>query len=161
VAAHDEALAGRDLPVRETHTSGFLDRAVSGWPLLAGVVFAFLGCCVAGRLLSQRNPFKWFTRFHHYIHLETYVYPTASQLRALARGRLDPNKIAVIVGGNSILHGVGQRVEHVWTHRLQKLLGNDYCVLNLGVFSAEPAEFGAVVAEALAAEYPRMILITA
>jgi len=114
---------------------------VSGWPLLAGVVFAFVGCCVAGRLLSQRNPYKWFTRFHAYIHPTTYVYPTASQVRVLARERLDPNKIAVIVGGNSILHGHGQRVEHVWTRRLQKLLGDDYCVLNLAVFSAEPAEF--------------------
>jgi hypothetical protein len=127
---------------------------------LTGVVVAFLGCCLAGRLLSQHNPYKRFTRFHHYIHLETYVYPTASQVRALARERLDPNKIAVIVGSNSILHGVGQRVEHVWTRRLQKVLGDDYCVLNLAVFSAEAAEFGAVIAEALAAEYPRLIFIT-
>jgi hypothetical protein len=127
---------------------------------LAGVVIAFLGCCLVGHLLSQRNPYKWFTRFHAYIHPTTNVYPTASQVRALARERLDPNKIAVIVGGNSILHGMGQRGDHVWTRRLQKLLGDDYCVLNLAVFCAEPGEFGAVIAEALAAEYPRLILIT-
>jgi hypothetical protein len=147
--------------VTETNRSGLLERAVSPWPLLAGVVVAFLGCCLAGRLLSQRNPYKWFTRFHAFIHPMTHVYPTASQVRALARERLDPNKIAVIVGGNSILHGHGQRVDHVWTRRLQKLLGDDYCVLNLAVFSAEPSEFGAVIAEALAAEYPRLIFITA
>ncbi|MBI1915736.1 MAG: hypothetical protein HYS12_13535 [Planctomycetes bacterium] len=147
--------------MKEPRPPGLLDRAVSTWPLLAGVVFAFLGCCLAGRLVSQRNPYKWFTRFHRYVHPETHVYPTASQVRSLARQRLDPKKVAVIVGGNSILHGVGQRVQHVWTRRLQKLLGDDYCVLNLAVFSAEPAEFGAIVAEALDGEYRKMIFLTA
>jgi len=147
--------------MKELRAPGFLDRVVSAWPLLAGVIFSFLGCCLVGRLLSARNPYKWFTRFHRYVHPETHIYPTASQVRALARARLDPKKVAVIVGGNSILHGVGQRVEHVWTRRLQELLGDDYCVLNLAVFSAEPAEFGAVIAEALDGEYRKMIFITA
>jgi hypothetical protein len=135
--------------------------SVAPSPFLAGVLFAFLGCCLVGRLLSERNPYKWFTRFHHYIDPHTNFYPTASQVRALARERLDPHKVAVIVGGNSILQGHGQRAQHVWTRELQSLLGDQYCVLNLAVAGARPYDFGGVIAEALSGEYPRLILVTA
>src|SRR5260370_174476 len=82
--------SGRALVVKELRAPGFLDRVVSAGPLLAGVIFSFLGCCLVGRFVSQKNPYKWFTRFHRYVHPETHVYPTASQVRALARERLDP-----------------------------------------------------------------------
>lgn len=135
-------------------------RVLSPVPLLAGALLAFVACCAAGRVLSRQNQYEDFTRFHPYLNPQTLYYPTASQVRALALARLDPRKIAVIVGGNSVLAGVGQRVSHLWTSKLQGLLGADYCVLNLGMPQAQPAEFGGVVAEMLAADGMKLIYVT-
>ena len=137
------------------------DIPLSPAALLVGGLLAFVVCCMGGRILSRHNPYKWFVRFHQYLNPQTQFYPTASQLCALARTRLDRDKVAVIVGGNSILHGVGQRAAEVWTGTLQETLGEDYRVLNLAVPGAEPCEFGGVLAEALTAEYKRLIYVTA
>ena len=128
--------------------------------VILGAVTAFVACCVAGRIAARHNTYKWFTRFHSYLGPETLYYPTASQLRSLARARLDPDRVAVVVGGNSILQGVGQRATHLWTKELQKLLGDDYRVLNLAVVGARPSEFGGVAAEILAADYKKLIYVT-
>ncbi len=127
--------------------------------LFFGAACSFLACCLAGRVGSQRNLFDRFERFHLYLNPSTYFYPTASQVRALGAARLEPDRIAVIVGGNSILYGVGQSEAEVWTRELQARLGDGYRVLNLAQWGAAAHECGASVAEALAAERPRLILI--
>jgi hypothetical protein len=146
--------------VIEPHKSGLLDRAVSPWPLLAGVVLAFLGCCLAGRLLSQCNRLKHFVRFHSYLNCQTLYYPTAAQVRALARDQLDPKKIVVIVGGNSLLQGCGQSASHIWSRHLQTLLGEEYQVLNLALPGAWAMDFSTPAAEMLANDFPKLIFIT-
>jgi hypothetical protein len=85
--------------------------------------------------------------------------PTASQVRVLGRSRLDPDKIAVVVGGDSVLYGGGPYAEE-WTGRLQERLGDRYQVINFGLCGAETQEFGATAAEMLARDHPRLILIT-
>jgi hypothetical protein len=110
--------------------------------------------------VARHNQYQRFTRFHGFLGPETLYYPTASQVCELARARLDPTRIAVIVGGNSILHGTGQRSSKLWTRQLQEALGDDYRVLNLAVRGGLPAEFGGVVAECLQGEFPRLIYIT-
>jgi hypothetical protein len=129
-------------------------------PLLAGAVVAFVACCVAGRVVSRVNHYEKFARFHPYCHLQTFYYPTASQVLALARQYLSPGRIAVVVGGNSVLAGLGQREQQLWTHQLEQLLGPDYRVLNLAMPAAQPAEFGGVIAEVLAGEFRKLIYIT-
>jgi hypothetical protein len=162
LARRDEdapAFPGREIALAETARPGLLERLVVPAPLLAGALLSFVACCVLGRILSHHNQYKFFTRFHRYIQPETLYYPTASQVRGLARDRLDPEKIAVVVGGNSILNGVGQREREVWTRKLQKLLGEDYRVLNLAMVGAQPSEFGGVTAEILAKDYRRLIYV--
>jgi hypothetical protein len=100
-----------------------------------------------------------FHRFHPYINYLTLHNPTTSQVRALARSQLNPNKIAVVVGGDSILYGGGP-FDQEWTGRLQQLLGDDYQVINFGMCGAKTQEFGATAAEFLSRNYPRLILIT-
>ena len=87
--------------------------------LFAGIAVAFISCCVAGHLASRHNYLPHFERFHRLLSPESLYYPTARQVRALGRAQLDPNKIVVVVGGSSIMHGTCQRVDHVWTKRLQ------------------------------------------
>jgi hypothetical protein len=108
----------------------------------------------------RQDRFENFNRFHTYLNPETLFYPTARQVRALARARLDPNKVTVIVGGSSVLYGAGQRAAELWTHRLQGLLGHRYQVLNLAFVGAKTSEFGAAAAEMLAQDIPKLILIT-
>src|SRR5262249_8702245 len=148
------------LAVARPTTPGWLERAVVPGPLFLGAAGAFLLCCVGGFLAGRRNCYPAFERFHQFINIESAYYPTASQARALARARLDPAKVAVVVGGNSVLYGTGQRGRAVWTKELQALLGERYQVINLGARGAEPSEFGATAAEMLSGEYPRLIFIS-
>ncbi len=129
------------------------------WPFFAGVALGFLGCAIAGRLVSQRTLFHSFLRFHHSIELGDYFYPTASQLIAQVRNTLPPGKTPVIIGGASYLRGTGQNASELWSSELQRLLGEKYVVYNFAVDQADVTSFAAVVFEALAHEYPNLIYV--
>jgi hypothetical protein len=139
---------------------GLLDRLVAPWPLLAGILSAFVACCVAGRLVSHRPRYQNFARFHRHISPEALHYPTACQLKAQTEAGLAANQVLVVIGGNSILHGVGQREEELWTKKLQALLGERYRVANLAMRGGGCIEFGGVAAEMVAADHPKMIFVT-
>ena len=128
--------------------------------LLLGVVASFLACCAAGRLLSRVNCLGDFSRFHTHINYLSLYYPTVSQVRSLARDTLDPDKVVVVLGGNSVLHGYGQDAAGNWTRHLQALLGERFQVLNLALPAGETFEFGSVATEALIRDYPRLLFVT-
>jgi hypothetical protein len=142
------------MPTR-AHGPSFL----APYPLFAGIVVSFLACTFGGYLAGQRNCFENFSRFHYYISPHSLFFPTAREVVALGEARLDPNKIAVVVGGHSVLWGSGQRPEELWTRRLQELLGSDYQVINLAMAGATPTEFGSVAAEVLTRDHGRLIYI--
>ncbi len=137
-----------------------LSSVLRPWPTLLGVVVSFVGCCAAGRAVSKINSYENFQRFHPYINFTTLHYPTVSQVRALGRSTLDREKTIVVVGGNSILHGSSVGSAESWTIRLQKLLGEDYQVINLGVCGMTAQEFGATAAEVLSRDFPKLIFVT-
>jgi hypothetical protein len=128
--------------------------------LFLGIAFSFLVCCLTGYSSSRRNLFRYFERFHRNLNFSTNFFPTASELHELGKAELDPNKVAVIVGGNSVTYGFGQMQTEVWTRKLQEELGDDYRVLNLAMWGAYPHEFGGVGAEMLSRERQRLIYIT-
>jgi lysophospholipase L1-like esterase len=140
--------------------NGASGRRILPTPFLAGVLIAFVTCCMAGRWFSNRNCFTHLIRFHYAVSPQTLFYPTASQVRALARDQIDSEKIVVVVGGDSILYGFGQGENEVWTHSLQTVLGGQYQVINLAVPGAHPSEFGALTAEFLERDHPRLLFIT-
>jgi hypothetical protein len=143
-------------PVR----SGLLDKAIAPRPLFLGMVLAFLGCCLLGRLVGSVNVYEKFQRFHFRINTQTQYFPTACQVRELGKAMLEPDRVAVIVGGNSILYGHGQREQAVWSDRLQELLGERFRVINLGTPGALPWEFGELAAEMLARDRPRIVFLS-
>ena len=128
--------------------------------MLAGVVIAFAGCCLAGRVLAGINSLHGFQRFYPGIDYLTLYYPTVSQVEALAREALRPDKVAVVLGGNSILQGGGQGSVNLWSKHLQRLLGDDFRVLNLAQPGAGTFEFGSLAAEMLLRDHPRLIFVT-
>src|SRR6476469_4742344 len=96
------------MQVGRTEAEGLFARLHSPRALLLGVAFSFLASCAAGELVSRRNVFRSFHRFHTHIAPESHYYPTVRQVRALARERAEKDRVLVIVGCNSILHGCGQ-----------------------------------------------------
>jgi hypothetical protein len=138
----------------------WLERNLLPNTVLAGAFVAFLACCFAGQLAGQMQHFAGFRRFHLFLSAETLYYPTVNQVRQLARAHIEPDRIAVIVGGSSILHGTGQPVEKLWTDRLQECLGPRFRVLNLGLRSARTNEFGAVAAEVLRHDFPKLLFVS-
>lgn len=127
--------------------------------LLAGIVLGLLALAWAGRAVTGRDWHRDFHRFHPLISAETQYLPTIAEMRAIVRARCRPDQILVIVGGNSILQGVGQSVGKLWSRRLQELLGDRYAVVNLAFRGSSPTDAGALVAESLRDEYPRLIYL--
>jgi hypothetical protein len=90
-----------------------------------------------------------FVRFHQRLSPESLFYPTFSTMENLALARWTPGRILVIVAGNSILNGVGQKAPELWSLRLQEELGAGYVVVNLSFRGSLPCEAGTLVAESL------------
>src|SRR5262245_3292463 len=142
------------------HEGSRWERLIVPGALLLGVVVSFLGCCAAGAYLAHRNVYAAVERFHPMINPESLHYPGPGQVAALARSQLRLDRVAVVVGGSSITHGVGQRLEEVWTRKLQAELGDGYRVINLAMRAAYPSEFAGHVVETLSKDYPKLIYVT-
>jgi hypothetical protein len=145
----------------EKHGQGGMDeltrRLLTPRAFFVGLILGFGACCVLGRLAPVRSSFRDFQRFHTSINPEGLYFPTALQVRTLARRKLPQDKIAVIVGGSSVMQGIGQSEGALWTRRLQELLGDEYCVLNLAMPGGVPTEYGQSAAEMLLRERGRII----
>jgi len=129
------------------------------WTLLLGFVAGLVLLSVAGRTLIKRDLHPTAVRFHPMIAPDSQYEPTMGEMRAFVRARCRPDQILVIVGGNSILLGVGQPADRVWTKRLQENLGDRFAVVNLAFRGSSPTDGGAFVAESLRDEFPRQIYV--
>ena len=127
--------------------------------MLLGVVLGFGAFCLLGRRAAREDHLTPFVRFTQWTSPETKYYPTIGEMTSLVRARMKPGQILVIVGGNSVLRGVGQPADRIWTKALQENLGPGYCVVNLAFNGSSVTDGAAVVAEALRLEYPRQIYI--
>ena len=134
-------------------------RAVIARTLLAGVLLTFVLMAVLGRQAAQVDAHRDFVRFHEAMAPEWNYFPTVNEMMSIVRTKARPDQILVIVGGNSVLYGVGQPRDKVWTKALQQELGDKYAVVNLAFRGALITDGGAVAAEALRKEFPRQILI--
>lgn len=127
--------------------------------LLIGVV---LGLALLGWAGRRTTRFDWhgeFTRFHPMMAPESQYLPTMGEMRAIVRSHCRPDQVLVIVGGNSILQGVGQPADQMWTRHLQEQLGDRYVVINFAFRGSSPTDGGALVSESLFKEFPRQIYI--
>lgn len=129
------------------------------WTLLAGFVLGLSLLAWAGRQVENKDLHPDAVRFHPMIAPESQYEPTMAEMRAFVRARCRPDQILVIVGGNSILLGVGQPADRIWTKRLQELLGDRFAVVNLAFRGASPTDGGALVAESLRTEFPHQIYV--
>jgi hypothetical protein len=130
--------------------------------VVLGALTGFAACCVLGHAMAQRDIYHPFQRLHPFLEQETSFYPTASQLLAVVHAQCPPSsgKILVILGGNSVFNGYGQRHDELWSISLQAELGDHYHVVNLSAPGAGVVDNGGVIFEALAREYPRSLFVS-
>jgi len=129
------------------------------WTLLLGFVAGLALLSFAGRTVIKRDLHPTAVRFHPMIAPDSQYEPTMGEMRAFVRARCRPDQILVIVGGNSILLGVGQPADRVWTKRLQENLGDRFAVVNLAFRGSSPTDGGAFVAEYSARRISRQIYV--
>jgi hypothetical protein len=98
-------------------------------------------------------------RFHPLASPESLYLPTVDEMRGIVRARYREGQVLVLIGGNSILYGVGQPVEKLWTKRLQEELGDRFCVINFAFRGGPLASGAGVISEVLRDEIPRQILV--
>jgi hypothetical protein len=127
--------------------------------MVLGILLGFGAMGWLGRWAAHENYHGDFVRFTPWTAPDTQYYPTINELLTIVRKQATPHQILVIIGGNSILVGVGQPPVHLWTKRLQAELGDGYCVVNFAFRGALPTDGGAVAAEALRQEFPRQIYV--
>jgi hypothetical protein len=129
-------------------------------PCLVGIIVGFLACCIAGSVVAKTNFYENFHRFTDYTSPVTLYYPTVSQMVAMVNLQSTPNQTVVIVGGNSIFNGVGQRASEIWTDKLREQLGHDYAVFNFASCGSQPFEGAYWVAESLLARGRKVLYVT-
>lgn len=125
--------------------------------MILGVVAGFATLCVLGRHVAWEEYHKDFVRFTRWTGPESKYYPTIDEMCGIVRSKIRPGQILVVVGGNSVLRGVGQLPDKIWTKYLQANLGAGYCVVNLAFNASGLTDCAAVAAEVLRQEFPRQI----
>ena len=132
------------------------------WPIVtiaASFAGFFLVCAFYGRVVSRDSHFDRFTRFFLPIQPQTQYYPTASQLLVTAQRLAPPEKVLVLIGGNSVFRGTGQNRGELWSNYLQDLLGRDYQVVNFSIDQGGMESFAAVAYRILSASHPKIIYV--
>lgn len=132
---------------------------LASWSLLFGIVAGFGACVWLGHRAAVTSKPRDFVRFHQGISPDTLYYPPFAMMEQLALERWKPGKTLVIVGGNSIFNGVGQKAEKLWSSRLQEMLGPEYAVVNLAFRGSFAAEGAALIAESLQARGIPVLLV--
>jgi hypothetical protein len=126
---------------------------------LGGLAAGLVALSVAGYKVGKTDFHPGYVRFFPAISPEASYFPTLDEMTAIVHQECRPDQVLVIVGGNSILQGVWQPADEVWSRHLQELLGDHYRVINFAFRGAGPANGGAVVAEVLRDSFPRQIYI--
>jgi hypothetical protein len=129
-------------------------------PFFAGVLLGIALCIGAGQQASKKDVYHDRDRFFMKVSPEGNIYPTLENLEQFVRGKASPNKVLILVGGSSILLGVGQTNDHLWTNRLQQELGDAYSVVNISFRAAQFTSIAMPLAEKLSSDYHHIILLT-
>jgi hypothetical protein len=126
---------------------------------LIGLWIALLASSLTGYLITSRNIFMPFTRFHIRIAPDSDFLPTARQVRALAFATLDKSKVNVVIGGSSVFYGVGQPPGATITDNLRRELGDDYPVINLAMRGSDVSGMAEFTVEMLVREGYKVVYL--
>ena len=118
-------------------------------PFLFGFAIGLGLLSLLGSMLTPPDLPKRFARFHQFVSAETGFFPTPHEVLSIVDADSHPGVIYVIVGGSSVMHGVGQHESLIWTRALQERLGAKYKVINFAMRAGRLDDFGNIAAEYL------------
>ncbi|MGD9684443.1 MAG: hypothetical protein AB7W16_25030 [Candidatus Obscuribacterales bacterium] len=127
-----------------------------------GLALALTLLSFCGKQASKTCLFRTvdFHRIHRFISPYTSFYPTISELIELVEKRSPPDKIVVVVGGDSVFNGMCQSPDKLWTDELGRLLGDRYAVTNISFHGMHPFAAGCFVSEYLLKKGRKVICLT-
>src|ERR1700694_3344370 len=129
-------------------------------PFFIGLAAGLALLSTLGATVQSTSLIKSFVRFHQFITPEAAYHPTARQIRAIVdRTEGDDSLIYVIIGGSSVLQGVGQHISLLWSLDLQERLGARFRVINFAQRAGSSSDFGNVAAEYLLQRSKRVIFV--
>jgi hypothetical protein len=124
---------------------------------LTGFIVAFCGCAIAGAVLTSTNVFTHFTRFFSPIAPDYFYYPTVRQVRQIAFAEMDKTKINIVIGGSSVMYGVGQPPGRTMADDLRRDLGAQFTVTNFAMRGGDVSGMAVTMAEMMTREGYRVI----
>jgi len=98
---------------------------------LIALMLTFVFLVFLGHRTIKRNTFEGVLRFHDSISPSGSYFPTARQVWQYVIKKAKKDKINVIIGGSSVMYGVGQPQGFTIADKLQEKLGPNYLVMNL------------------------------
>lgn len=140
------------------------------WPLTVGaqlstpivllsMLVTLLLLSLAGHYCSAHTYFKNFVRFNRAATMETLFPTTFAQVLNTVTEKGKGRKL-VIIGGDSVFWGHGQKDDQVWSEELARLLAPEFAVINLSERGGCPFELGYWVYEHLRRQGKEAILVT-
>jgi hypothetical protein len=124
-----------------------------------GLAFGLVSLSLLGFLVVPSHLVRNFVRFHQGMSAEFDFFPTPRELISIMRRDGETDSIYVVVGGSSVLHGIGQQVGIIWSQKLQELLGGNYRVVNFAMRGGKPGELGDIAAEFLLKNSEKVIFV--
>jgi hypothetical protein len=127
----------------------------------SGFIVTLLVISLLGHISLDRPQFPGLKRFWMYQSPSTNFFPTAKQLEAWAIQQIpDKDTGVVVIGGSSVLMGVGQPVDMSIAEELQQVLGSNFIVLNLALRGGSTFGQGEYISNSLRKKGYRVTLIS-
>ena len=98
---------------------------------LTALILTFVFLIFLGHRTIKQNTFEGVLRFHDSISPSGDYFPTARQVWQYVIKKAKKDKINVIIGGSSVMYGLGQPQGVTIADKLQEKLGPNYLVINL------------------------------
>lgn len=96
-----------------------------------GFAAGIAACAFLGWKVERDGFYENYVRAGGPYQIDNTFLISPTQMTSWIRSRCSRDKTLVLVGGSSILMGTGQPVRSLWSGKLQELLGERFCVVNL------------------------------
>jgi hypothetical protein len=138
----------------------WLSRLISPRIFILGFISGLLVCSLLGRKLAHDGYYQNYVRVSGPYQIDNTFLLSPSQITTLIKKECSNDKILVLVGGSSVMSGVGQPDRYLWSKKLKELLGEGYCVYNLAGRAGLMNGFASTTLEIIANSYKKAYLLS-
>lgn len=118
------------------------------FPFIIGLVLL----SSVGEFADHKNYYQVESRFGQWVSADSGHFPKSRNVYLWAKQQTSKEKVTVIFGGSSVLHGVGQTINDSIAEKLNDILGEQYSVVNLALRGGSVGGQGLVIAKSLSKE---------